>query len=108
MIKTKKEKLTPLFVRDQLIQCFIKTNKKFLKEQAKKSGKNLSPQEIEKRLKADVKKAFELVNEDFSNPKKESFPKVISLLRQKSKLAKKTEKEIMQHIHQIMALVKKL
>jgi hypothetical protein len=86
-------KITPIYVRDKLVECFINANKKFIREQAKKQWKKISDKEIEKLSKADVKKAFEMVKEDFSNPRKESFAKVISLLRSKSKLAKKMKKK---------------
>lgn len=101
-------KIAPIYVRNRLVECFINIDKPFIKEQAKKQGKKISDKDIEKQLTADVKKAFEIVKEDFSNPGKESFPKVMALLRHKYKAPKKGEKEIMKNIHKMMDLIKRL
>ena len=103
----KKKNLTPLYVRDKLVECFINANKRTIAEQAKKLGKEISDKDVERQLKANVKKAFKLVKEDFSNPRKESFPKVLALLSHRCKSSKK-EKEVMKNVHKMMALVKKL
>ena len=105
LFKNKMSKITPIDVRNKLIKCFININKKLIKEQAKKQGKKIYDKDIEKQLTADVKKAFELVKEDFSNPRKESFPKVIALLRRKCKLPEKGEKEIREILDKIVKVI---
>ncbi|MFH1127506.1 MAG: hypothetical protein V1718_05350 [archaeon] len=98
--------ITPIYVRDKLVECFVNTNRRMIKEQAKKKGKRIPDKDIERQLKAEVKKAFERANEDFSNPRKESFPKVMALLRSRcASMPEKDEEEIMEHIHEIMDLV---
>lgn len=99
-------KITPIYIRNRLVRCFVNVNKRFIKEQARKQGKKISDKDIEKQLTADVKRAFELVKEDFSNPRRESFPKVIALLRQRCKMPKENEEDIMKRIHNLMGLVK--
>jgi|GEM_PF-6779314 len=101
-------RITPIYVRNKLIKCFIDINKKIIKEQTKNKRKKISDKDIEKKLTNDVKKAFKLVKEDFSNPRRKSFPKVIALLRHKCKSVRGGEDEIMKNIRKIMALIKKL
>lgn len=100
-------KITPINARNKLVRCFIDMNKKSVKQRTKGRGGKVCDMDIERQLTDYVKKAFELVGEDFSNPRKESFPKVMALLRHRC-AAKANEKDVMQHIHKMMAMVKKI
>ena len=60
--------VTPIYVRDKLVECFIRTNKIFVKEQAKKQMKNISDTDIERQLLLDVKRAFELLRRTSQTP----------------------------------------
>lgn len=95
------QKVTPLIVRDALINCFYKAHCEDTGIDAKEESTN------KEYCKAIISKAFDDVGDDFENPTKEGILNVVSKLKDFSK-SFRNPKIIEKHSKEILALIKKL
>ena len=104
------EKITPLQVRDAIINCFTIAHSDVL-EQMKECHEFKSEEEYEEMKKIDVKflikSKFEKVRGNFNNPTKEDLVKVIDELKEFASNFRKPE-IIGKHYEEIMQLINRL
>jgi len=102
--------VTPVMVRDAIVDCFIQAHKENL-EEMKEYHEFKSEEEFEEMKKIDVelliKSKFEAVGADFNNPTKESIIGVMDKLAELSINFRKPE-IIKKHYGEIMDLVHRL
>lgn len=102
--------ITPVMVRDALLECFSEAHKKTL-EQGVDFDDDSGSQELRKLsdMNAEIliKKYFEEVGGDFENPKKEDFVKVMNKLAEFSRTFRGPE-IVEKHYGEIMELVERL
>lgn len=95
------KKITPLIVRDAIVECFFQAHCSDANVDTEDKGTNrLYCQEI-------VKKAFTDANADFNNPTKENILEVLNKL---AKFAKnfRDQEMVQKHMEEMMKLVNKL
>lgn len=104
------KKITPLMVRDAIIECFLQAHDEEL-EQMREYGKIPSEKTFAKlkriNITALIKKTFEEIGEDFNEPTKSSMLHVIERLE---KLAAnfRNQELISKHEEEILILINKL
>ena len=102
------EKITPVKVRDAIIECFTQAQQELIESMKEISGVN---SEKAKKMNVDliIENAFEGVGGDFNNPTKESLIKVVMILRDYAKSdAFRNPEIIKKHAGEIMQLINKL
>ena len=120
MISTKDEKIiygvditkkvTPILVRDAIIQCFYEAHKDIL-ELAKEFFGDPKRKKFEEMKKIHVKELveniFDKIGEDFNKPTKESLIHVVKHLKKIAKIYRKPD-IIKKHVNEIMLLINKI
>jgi hypothetical protein len=102
--------ITPLQVRDAIIDCFYKAHGKDL-EQMKETIDFKSEKDFDEFKKTEIEsiilQTFNEVNGDFDNPTKEDLIKVVLKLKDHAKFFRDIS-IIEKHANEIMQLIKKL
>jgi len=104
------KKITPILVRDAIVNCFLDANKEVLNEM--KNYANIESEKEFERMKllnvtTLIKKAFADVEGDYDNPTKESLLGVISQLKEYASNFR-TKELVNKHAGEILELIKKL
>lgn len=104
------KEVTPIMVRDAIVECFLKAHSQILNEM-KEYGEFESEEEFEHMKLFDVKSQiqifFEEVDGDFDNPTKNSIIKLLGKLQEFAKKFR-NPKIVEKHTKEIMTLVNKL
>ena len=104
-------KVTPIMVRDAIIDCFTKAHNEVL-EQMKEYTDFKSEEEFEEMKKIQVKylieTLFENVGGDFNNPTKENIIQVVMKLKEYAAASFRKPEVIEKHAGEIMQLINKL
>ena len=104
------KKITPVMVRDAIIECFVKAHSKIL-EMMKEYHEFKSEEEFEQmkhiNIKYLIKSKFEEIGVDFDNPSKEDLIAVIDKLKDYASNFRKPE-IIKKHYSEIMLLINRL
>lgn len=104
------EEITPVTVRDTIIQCFVDAHKEVL-EMMKEYHEFKSEEEFEEMKKFDVKflvkSKFDEIGADFEDPTKENLTEVISKLAEFAASFRKPE-IIKRHYAEMTELINKL
>ena len=101
------EEITPVKVRDAIIECFTQAQEELIKSTKTITGLQ---QEEAKKINVDllIEDAFDTVGGDFNNPTKESLIKVITKLKEFATDAFRDAEIIEKHAGEIMLLINKL
>jgi len=101
------EEITPVKVRDAIIECFIQAQQELIESMKVITGVN---SEEAKKMNVDllIENAFEGVGGDFNNPTKESLIKVVMKLKDYAADAFRNPEIIEKHAGEIMQLINKL
>ena len=104
------KKVTPIMVRDAIIQCFYEAHNDVLELSKDKFG-NPPKKRFEEMKKSHVKDLisdiFEWTGGDFNNPTKKSLFKVIDVLRRFASIYRRQE-IIKMHFTEILLLIERL
>ncbi len=104
------QKVTPIMVRDAIIQCFYEAHGDIL-ELAKEFFGYPKKENFEKMKKSHVKELieniFDKIGENFNNPTKESLIQVVDHLKKIAKIYR-TPDVIKKHVSEIMLLINKI
>jgi hypothetical protein len=104
------KKVTPIMVRDAIIQCFFEAHDNIL-ELAKDFFGNPDEECFEKMKKSHVKELieniFDKIGRDFDNPTKDSLIQVIEQLKKIAKVYRNND-VINTHVNEIMQLINKI
>lgn len=104
------KKVTPIMVRDAIIQCFFEAHDNIL-ELAKDFFGDPDKEKFEHMKKTHVKELVEniylKIGEDFNNPTKENLLKVIDQLKKIAKIYRNNG-IINTHVNEIMQLINKI
>ena len=102
------EKLTPKFVRDEMVECFFTSQNQILALAAKTIHREMSDEDLRKNVCQIIKMAFREARGDFDMPTKVHLLKVMDILKRKSQATGKEAEIIRHHGLQMMELVKQL
>lgn len=102
------EKLTAVFVRDELIECFFTSQKEILALAAQAMHRGGSDAEIRGNVTQIIRMAFQEVGGSFDEPTKASILQVMEVLRRKSTATGKAAEIVEYHARQMMELVQQL
>jgi len=104
------KKVTPVMVRDAIIQCFYEAHGNIL-DLAKDFFGDPNKEKFEKMKKSHVKELieniFEKIGENFDNPTKESLIKVVDHLKKIARIYRKPD-IIIKHVSEIKQLINKI
>ena len=77
--------LSPVKVRDLIVECFYTTQKGMFRALKKRAGIPATEKDVFNRIMVVVKIAFTEVGDDFDNPTKEKLPDVVRFLEKLSR-----------------------
>ena len=110
IMEASKQEITPIYVRDAIINCFYEAHEDVLNEMfaiSNFSSDNESNMTKYKHIKIMIKTLFDRVNGDFDNPDKESLIKVIDQCAQYAQNYRDDE-TIEKNYNKIMDMINKL
>jgi len=102
------ESITPVMVRDEMVECFLAAQKECLELAAEAMHRKVSDEDLRKSVTVIIKAAFREAEEDFEHPTKDGLMKVMQVLKRKSAATGKEAEIIEHHAGQMMELLGKM